>query len=109
MKAIRPAVAKIAAVLLTLGQADSGGGGRVHWVKPPELPTITGDAWVAPLGVAPPMLPTLAIIALVGDYRARRSKYPCEIFRCRKRAYRRQWGDANCRSRTWRRWWSPRD
>ena len=52
-------------VFFTLGQTDSGGGGGVYWVETSKLPTIANDAWVSPLGATPPVVPTLAVVALV--------------------------------------------
>ena len=39
----------------------------INRIKPPELPAVAGDAWVAPHVRVAPMLPALAIIALIGD------------------------------------------
>ena len=54
-------------VFFALGQADCSGGGGVYWVETSALPPIAGDTWVSPLGVTPPVVPTLAVVALVGD------------------------------------------
>ena len=96
-------------VFFTLGQADCGCAGRVYWVETPELPTITDHARIPPLGVTPPMPPTQPVIPLVLDCRARGCQYSCEIFRGRKRAYRRQIIEVEGRSRAWCRWRSPGD
>ena len=87
-------------------KADRGGGGGVYWVKPPKLPTVAGDAWVAPHVRVAPMLTKQPVVALVGDFRPRRCKYPSQILRGRKRAYRRQFFDADGRSRS-RAWMRP--
>ena len=40
--------------------------------------TIADDAWVSPLGVTPPMLPTQPVVALVGDCRPRRQFFDAD-------------------------------
>ena len=70
VKAIRPAAAKIAASFSPSARAMAVELAGVHRVKPPELPAVASDSWVAPLVWVTPMLTALAIIALIGDLSA---------------------------------------
>ena len=66
VKAIRPAAARIAASFSPSARQIAAAVGGVYWVETPELPPIADDAWVSPLGVTPPMVPTQPVVALVG-------------------------------------------
>ena len=61
-------------VFLSLGQGNGLGAGRVHRIKPAQLPAVALDARNAPFGSAaslPPFVrPTLPIMSLIGDLSA---------------------------------------
>ena len=59
MKAIRPAVARIAASFSPSARQIAVALDGVYWVETPELPAVAGDAWIAPHVRVAPMLPAL--------------------------------------------------